>query len=258
MPDSSTLEMPGAPSGGKKGIPDWVIVVGAVAGIAGVVLLLRQGGGSSSSTVAAGTSINAALGSIQEENMNLLGTTQAGFMQTGQQIASGFSATSQQIGGVQSQELADFTSLTNQVTGASNQEQSDAAANIAAVNSGFTNLGTGLSNLSAQVQGYQQTNAASFQNINTLLGNLSTLEQTGQANSAAYSQNLGALMNELSAENLQTQNWVDEIKARLQSGNYSQAENGPSGQGWQSPGQGYSPLTVFMPIPMNSAQVGSN
>lgn len=215
--------------GGSKGVPSWVMVVGAVAGVAGLVLLLKNSGGGGGGTVAAGTSINAALGSIQEENMNLLGTTQAGFMQTGQQLASGFSGLSQQE-----------------------------TANNAAITSGFTNMGSALTGISSQVQGYQQSNAASFQNINTLLANLSTLEQTGQANSAAYAQNMGSLMNELSAENLQTQNWVDEIKARLQSGNYSQAENGPSGQGWQSAGQGYSPLSVFTPIPMNAAQVGTN
>jgi hypothetical protein len=217
------------------------MIVGAVAGIVGVVMLLKnQGGGG---TTAAGTSINAALGSIQEENMNLLGTTQAGFMQT-----------SQQISGLSSQELASFADTNNQIAGGF----SNLAGQVQGVQSGITGLGNQMTGLSSQVQGYQQTNAASFQNINTLLNSLSNMEATGQANSAAYAQNLGSLMNELSAENLQTQNWVDEIKARLQSGNYSQAENGPSGQGWQSAGQGFMPLSTWTPIPMNSAQVGTN
>jgi len=245
VPDTTSLEMPGS-SGSSGGVPSWLIVVGAVAGVVGVVMLLKGSGGGGGTT-AAGTSINAALGSIQEENMNLLGTTQAGFMQTSNQLTAG------------------FTGLSGQVTSASQQEAADAANTQALISGGFTNLqggitqlGTQMTGLSSQVQGYQQLNAASFQGINQTLTSLTQLEQTGQTNSAQYAQNLGSLMNELSSENLQTQNWVDEIKARLQSGNYSQAENGPSGQGWQSPGQGFSPLTQWSPIPMNSAQVGTN
>lgn len=241
MPDSTSLEMPGG-GGGGGGLPSWVMVVGAVAGIVGVVLLLKGQGGSGGTT-AAGTSINAALGSIQEENMNLLGTTQAGFMQT-----------TQQFGALGAQQAASFADTNSQIAGGF----SNLAGQVSGVQAGITGLGNQMTGISSQVQGYQQTNAASFQNIGDLLTNLTHLEQTGQANSAAYAQNMGSLMNELSAENLQSQNWIDEIKARLQSGNYSAPENGPSGQGWQTPGQGLSPLTQWTSIPMNSAQVGTN
>lgn len=72
------------------------MVVGAVAGVVGLVLLLKGSGGGGGTT-AAGTSINAALGSIEEENMNLLGTTQTGFANLSNQMAGGFANTNQNI-----------------------------------------------------------------------------------------------------------------------------------------------------------------
>lgn len=147
MADAAQLDL-GPPTSGNKGIPQWLMVVGAVAGIAGVVLLLRQGGGGGGTT-AAGTSINAALGSIQEENMNLLGTTQAGIMETNQNLASsfgtlnqgmttGFLNTQQQIGGLGTQISAGFNNtngllgtleqdLTNQISAFSGQTQAQFA-----------------------------------------------------------------------------------------------------------------------------------
>lgn len=138
MPDSASLEMPGGQTA-SKGIPQWVMIVGSVAGVVGLILLLKGSGGGGGTT-AAGTSINAALGSIQEENMNLLGVTQAGFMQTGQQIAS----TSQQT---QTQIDQGFTQ-TN-----------------AALTSGFLNTQNQLGDLGTQM-------GAGFNQTYGLLGNL--------------------------------------------------------------------------------------
>lgn len=144
MPDTSTLEMPGGSSGGG-GIPQWVMVVGAVAGIAGLLLLLKnQGGGG---TVAAGTSINAALGSIQEENMNLLGTTQAGFMQTGQQIA-----------GLSGQMEGGFSNTNALMTGGFSDTQG-------MITSGFLNTQGQIGSLGNQIGSW-------FSNTNGLIGNL--------------------------------------------------------------------------------------
>lgn len=64
------MTMPVAEGGQTKSGPNWLMIGGAAAGIIGLILILKSG---SSSTTAAGTSINAALGSIQEQNMNLLG-----------------------------------------------------------------------------------------------------------------------------------------------------------------------------------------
>lgn len=64
----------GRGGGGKSGGSHW-LVIGAIAGVGtlAVLLLQRGGGGTEGKTTAAGTSINAALGSIQEQNLNLMG-----------------------------------------------------------------------------------------------------------------------------------------------------------------------------------------
>jgi len=182
------------------------MVIGAIAGIVGLVLLLKNSGGGG--TTAAGTSINAALGSIQEENMNLLGTTQAGFMQTSQQMA-----------GLGAQDMANYTQLSNQVSSSFSDLNSRNAQywaqNNQALTSGFSNLGGQLSGLSSQVQGYQQQNQASFQSVNDLINSLATAQANGQAQSASYYQNLGALMNELSAEAMQNNQQNQQLGAFL-------------------------------------------
>lgn len=190
MPDSASLEMPGTSSGGG-GIPQGVMIVGAIAGVVGLFLLLKNSGGGG--TTAAGTSINAALGSIQEENMNLLGTTQAGFMQTSQQISA-----------LSTQDMANYTQLSDSITGnfadLNSQQAKYWAANNQQIASGFSTLGGQLSGISSQVQGYQDQNNASFQNINSLIQALNNDVLTGNANSASYYANLSGLMNELSSQ----------------------------------------------------------
>lgn len=171
MPDSSQLDL-GAPPGGSKGIPQWIMVVGAVAGIVGVVLLLKNSGGGGGTT-AAGTSINAALGSIQEENMNLLGTTQAGIMQTNQNMSAGFNTMSQEMG-------TGFGTINQGLT------------------TGFLNTQNSFGSLGTQVSsGFNQTN-----------GLLGTLEQdlTNQI-SAFSSQTQGqfAQLDSMTAQGLDTQ-----------------------------------------------------
>ncbi|HEY1249255.1 MAG TPA: hypothetical protein VGE97_09725 [Nitrososphaera sp.] len=201
MPDTAGLEMPGTSSGGG-GIPQGVMIIGAIAGVVGLFLLLKNSGGGG--TTAAGTSINAALGSIQEENMNLLGTTQAGFMQTSQQISA-----------LGSQDMAHYTQLSDSITSnfsdLNSQEAQYWAANNQQIANGFSTLGGQLSGLSSQVQGYQGQNSTSFQHINDLLNSLSNDVNTGNANSASYYQNLGALMNELSGQVTGTQADVNSL-----------------------------------------------
>jgi hypothetical protein len=144
VPDTSTLEM-SAPA--SKGIPQWVMIVGAVAGVVGLIVLLKNQGGGSPGTVAAGTSINAALGSIQEENMNLLGTTQAGFMQTGQQIT-----------GLSGQIESGFSNTNAAMTGGFADTQG-------MITSGFLNTQGQIGSLGSQIGSW-------FSNTNGLIGNL--------------------------------------------------------------------------------------
>jgi len=70
-----------------KGPPTWLIVGGVGVGAIALVMLLSKGS-NSGGTTAAGTSINAALGSLQEESQNMLGTIQAGQLQNNANFSS--------------------------------------------------------------------------------------------------------------------------------------------------------------------------
>jgi hypothetical protein len=157
MPDSAQLDMGGGGGGSSKGVPGWVMVVGAIAGVAGLALLLK---GSGSGTTAAGTSINAALGSIQEENMNLLGTTQAGFMQTTNQFGV--------LGGQ--------------------------------VGAGFANIATALANLSTQMSGLQSSFDSYSTQTQTNFDSLTGLIQSGQASQDQVNQRTTALLSSISQD----------------------------------------------------------
>lgn len=138
MPDSTTLEMPGSSDGGNK-IPQGVMIIGAIAGVVGLILLLKNSGGGGGTT-AAGTSINAALGSIQEENMNLLGVTQAGFMQTNQGLTTGFMNTQSQIGGLGTQIGAGFTNTNGILATMEHDLSAQMTAFSDQTNTNYTNL----------------------------------------------------------------------------------------------------------------------
>lgn len=170
MPDTSTLEMPGQ-SSSKGGVPSWIMVVGAVAGVAGLVLLLKSGGGGGGTT-AAGTSINAALGSIQEENMNLLGTTQAGFMQTNQAISSTAQQTQTQIsqGFTQTNEAltSGFLNTQNQIGGLGTQ-----------MNAGFSQtyglIGTLEHDIQGQLSAFSDQTQNNFSQLIAGQGNMTNM-----------------------------------------------------------------------------------
>lgn len=179
MPDTAELEMPG--SSGSGGVPSWLVVVGAVAGVVGLVVLLKGGGGGG--TTAAGTSINAALGSIQEENMNLLGVTQAGFMQTNQMIKDTSQQTQTQIdqGFVQEAQAltSGFLNTQNQIGALGTQQAA-----------GFTGIqgliGTLEGDITSQLSAFSGTTQNNFNNMNALI----TGGQASQAEVNAAEQSL--------------------------------------------------------------------
>jgi hypothetical protein len=116
-----------------KGPPSWMLIGGAIAGGLGLlVLVTRNSGGSSGSTTSAGTSINAALGSLQEEQMNLLGTVQAGAIAN----QANFASTQGQIADSTKQIL---DGITNQ--GAATQAQIQGAINTINANTNSSNQG---------------------------------------------------------------------------------------------------------------------
>lgn len=86
MADFATMEIPS-----KGGKTNWLLIGGAAAGILGLIVLMSKS--NSSGTTAAGMSINAGIGSLQEEQMNLLGQIEKGFMTN----ATSFSGVNQNI-----------------------------------------------------------------------------------------------------------------------------------------------------------------
>lgn len=120
MPDTTSLELPVGSQ--HKEVPQWLIVVGAVAGIVGVVLLVKNQG---QGTVAAGSSINASLGSLAQQQ---------------QQIESDISMSSAQQAGA----LANMSNATNALgTNVSNlqsgqlQQQQENFLNYASTQFGY-------------------------------------------------------------------------------------------------------------------------
>lgn len=185
MPDASQLDL-GAPPGGSKGIPQWIMVVGAVAGIVGVVILLKGSGGGGGTT-AAGTSINAALGSIQEENMNLLGTTQAGIMQTNQNMASGFSA-------LQTNENTGFAGIGQGLTTGFLNTQNQIGGLGTTMNQNFTNTNGLIGAFEADITN-QLTAFSSGTNQN--FAQLSNLVASGQASQAEINASESSLLSSI-------------------------------------------------------------
>src|SRR5215468_4163001 len=102
---------------GKAGIPTWLLIGGAGVGILAIIMLVTKGSGGSGTT-AAGASINAALGSIQDENQNLLGTVQAGalanmtnFQGVNSNLTSGFNTISGTLASNQQDLLTRFDTV---------------------------------------------------------------------------------------------------------------------------------------------------
>jgi Mg2+ and Co2+ transporter CorA len=183
-----------------------MLVGGAVVGVLGVVALISKGSSTTGSTTAAGSSINAALGSLQEEQMNLLGNVQAGALQN----TANFAATSGQISDSTNQILGAITSqgtaTQDQITGAintinantnsSNQgmmsvltdylnrllgSQQDVLSAVNSVNSNVTQVGQAVGTVSGQVAGVSSqvaTNAQQTQNgITAMLQSILGLSQ---------------------------------------------------------------------------------
>jgi len=239
MPDTSELEMPG--SSGESKIPGGVMLIGAVAGIVGLVLLLRNSGGGG--TTAAGTSINAALGSIQEENMNLLGVTQAGFMQTSQQMAglsgqvgqgftstqdmltSGFLNTQQGFGSLGEQIGAGFTQSNNLI----GSLQHDLSAQISAFSDQSQ---TNYSNLMSLVSSGQATSAQVAAAQNSLLASIQqdvSAGLIGQQQATSMLQNVEGGIGAIQANQANMLNWEYMINARVIPGNVMDPSHWPGG-----------------------------
>jgi hypothetical protein len=141
------------PSDGKGGLPKWMLWGGAAASILGLVVFLSKQQSGVGSTVAAGTSINAALGSLQEQLLQTqgeIGTTAAqqntNLAAVSTQIQSDAAGTQQAIQAATNENMANFTAILagggdsrvaawEQASGASTTQSNasfDAGANTAA------------------------------------------------------------------------------------------------------------------------------
>lgn len=199
--DSSPLPTAegGAPAK-KGGIPTWMLLAGAGVGVVVLILLISQGGGGGSgapATTAAGTSINAALGSIQEEQLNTMGQMGVGF----QNVSTMFGDTQTQIG-------QGFTDLTNNMSdqfGATNNLiTSGFAQQSQQMDTGFNRIYgqvAGVSNqigsVSDQVNSLDSTLNQEMQQINTGIYNGQQLDQATQNSLLQQDQSIIALINQV-------------------------------------------------------------
>lgn len=148
----------GRPGGGGGLASHGVLLVG-IAGVGILAVMLLKGGSSTKSgTTAAGTSINAALGSIQEQELNLMGQVGSGFASTSTQIAGTQAALSQQMTDFNNSQLAAMSgmqqALSDQMNGIDShltsidgsltQQLSDVNNNVIANGQSVTALGQSL------------------------------------------------------------------------------------------------------------------
>src|SRR5215831_2096269 len=177
-------------AGPSKGPPPWLIIGGVGAVVIGVILLTRSGGGG---TTAAGASINAGLGSLQEEQMNLLGTVQAGqlannanFTSIGGQIADTQKAILDAINaqGTQTgQQIQNAIDNVNQNTNAQNQSVMGALADA------LSRLLSGQQQITQTVQSESQTIQSQVggvasniqQSQNQIINQLGTIQASEQS-----------------------------------------------------------------------------
>jgi hypothetical protein len=156
------------------------LVIGSIAGV-GTLLVVLMGKGSSSgagNTTAAGTSINAALGSIQEQNLNLMG-----------QLGSGINTLSTQATDYNTSELAAMSGM-----------QSALSDQMNGIDSHITDVNNGLTQELGTIDGHVVANGQAVSTLGTSLATYYTnLINAGQSNTQALTntinQNDTAIMN---------------------------------------------------------------
>lgn len=176
MPDFATMEVPNG-----KGHTNWLLIGGAAAGILGLIVLISRNA-SSGGTTAAGMSINAGIGSLQEEQMNLLGQIEKGFLTN----ATSFSGVNQNITSSQTAVLQAIQDQGKTII-ASGQAQIDTVNQN--VNANKTGVLASLADALGKILSGQQAITTTVQggataNTNEILKQLASAEQalTGQIN----------------------------------------------------------------------------
>ena len=190
MPSDLPVAEGGRPGGGG-GL--W-LVIGAIAGVGTLVFLIVSSKGSSSGTTAAGTSINAALGSIQEQQLNMMGQLGASTAALSTQMSDFQDSTLAQLTGMQDSLTAQNTALDSHLT----DINSGLLSELTTINNGVIANGQSITGLGGQLTQYysavsnaqQQTQ----QQYNALVGQIAA---QGVAASDQQKQQLSALQNYL-------------------------------------------------------------
>lgn len=137
----------GRASGGGGVMSHWPLIAG-VAGVGVVLILITRGSSSSTgNTTAAGTSINAALGSIQEQNLNLMGQLGASTAALSSQATDYHTSELAAMSGMQDAISSQITGVDGHLTsleGDLSSQLSDVNNNVLANGQSITKLGTNL------------------------------------------------------------------------------------------------------------------
>ena len=164
-----------------KGPPTWLIIGGLGVGAVALVMILSKSAGGGGTT-AAGASINAGLGSLQEEQQNLLGTIQAGQLQNN----ANFSSLGGQLADTQNNVLAAITaqgvqtgqqiqSAIDQVNQNTNTQSTTLGTNLAAqIQAALQQLISGQAGITGVIQ---SESAAQHQQISDMATNIATNQQ---------------------------------------------------------------------------------
>lgn len=184
---------------GKK--PNWLLIGGAIVGVVGLAVFLSKSSSSSSGTTAAGSSINAALGSLQEEQMNLLGNVQAGALQN----TVNFQSTSGQIAAATKSILDAITSngtaTQDAITGAVNTINANTNSNnqglMTQLTQAFNSLMASQNNILSEVQSVNQNVTGVGSQVSDVASNVSATQQMV----ASQLQKLLAMEQEISSGN---------------------------------------------------------
>lgn len=205
----------------EKGPPKWLMIGGAIAGVAGLAVLVMRNTSSSGggSTVSAGTSINAALGSLQEEQMNLLGTVQtsaaanaANFGAAASQATANYQGT---LGAMADntnsilQAISDQgTSVQSQIQGAVNSINANTNSNNQGLMAQLTQAYNDLAGNEANILSYVQATNANVSAVGSAVGGVSSQVSQVDANMA---NNANQFQSEVVQELANLQNLQQEV-----------------------------------------------
>jgi len=199
MPDYSVLPAAeGGETGRGGGGPNWLLIGGI--GVGGLILLMMMAKGGGGGTTAAGTSINAALGSLQEQALNIMG-------QVGQSrsdiLAAGAANTTtitDAIAAAQQQIHDQMAGMDSALSGELDAVNQSIVAGNASNAQGFKTLSDQMAdNLTTMINEMTQLTGSTNQQIQSLQANLNAARQQQNQMYAALSGQMQQLSSDQAA-----------------------------------------------------------